>query len=81
MAEGINGSPARFYRHRSLAEQREALQIAAAEVAVLESKAEQVKAAAEVRINKLNLHIRKPKQQEAKPPRESILSRIRNSTV
>lgn len=42
MAEGVNGGPARFYRRRSLADQREAFQIATAEVAVLEAKAEQV---------------------------------------
>lgn len=66
MAEGVNGGPARFYRRRSLAEQREAFQIATAEVAVLEAKAEQVTADAEVRINKLDLQILKLKQQEAK---------------
>ena len=66
MAEGVNGGPARFYRRRSLVEQRETFQIATAEVAVLEAKAEQIKADAEVRINKLDLQILKLKQREAK---------------
>lgn len=66
MAEGVSGGPARLYRRRSLDEQREAFQIATAEVAVLEAKAEQVTADAEVRINKLDLQILKLKQQEAK---------------
>lgn len=66
MAEGVNGGPARFYRRRSLAEQREAFQIATAQVAVLEAKAEQITADAEVRVNKLNLQILKLKQKEAK---------------
>ena len=66
MAEGVSGGPARFYRRRSLAEQREAFQIATAEVVVLEAKAEQVTANAEVRINKLDLQILRLKQQEAK---------------
>lgn len=66
MAEGVNGGPARFCRRRSLAEQREAFNIATAEVAVLEAKAERVTADAEVRINKLDIKILKLKQQEAK---------------
>ncbi len=66
MAEEVNGGPARFYRRRSLAEQREAFQIASAEVAVLEARAGQVTADAEVRINKLDLQIMKLKQKEAK---------------
>ena len=33
MAEGVSGGPARSYRRRSLAEQREAFQIATAEIA------------------------------------------------
>ncbi len=66
MAEGVNGAPARFYRRRSLAEQREAFQIASAEVAVLEAKAGRVAADAEMRINKLDLQIMKLKQKEAK---------------
>ena len=39
MAGGVSGCPARFYRRRPLAEQREAFQIATAEVAVLEAVA------------------------------------------
>ncbi len=66
MAEGVNGGPPRSYRRRSLAEQREAYQIASAEVAVLKAKAEQITADAEVRISKLELQILKLKQQEAK---------------
>ena len=66
MAEGVNGGPARFYRRRALAEQREAFQIASAEVALLEAKAGRVAADAEVRINKLDLQIMKLKQKEAK---------------
>ncbi len=66
MAEGVNGGPARSYRRRSLAEQREAYQIASAELAVLKAKEEQITAAAEVRINRLDLQILKIKQQEAK---------------
>jgi hypothetical protein len=66
MAEGVNGGPARFYRRRSLAEHPEAFQIASAEVAVLEAEAGRVAAAAEVRINKLDLQIMNLKQKEAK---------------
>ena len=66
MAEAVNGGPARFYRRRSLAEQREAFQIAAAQVAVLEARAEQITADAEVRINRIDVQILRLKQQEAK---------------
>ena len=66
MAEGVNGGPARSYRRRSLAEQRETFQIASAELAVLKAKEEQVAADAEVRINRLDLHILKIKQKEVK---------------
>ena len=66
MAEGVNGGPARFYRRRSLAEQREAFQIATAQVAALEAKAEQITSDAEVRINRLDLQTLKLKQQETK---------------
>ena len=66
MADGVNGGPARSHRHRSLAEQREAFQIASAELAVLKAKEEQITADAEVRINRLDLQILKIKQKEAK---------------
>ena len=66
MAEGVNGGPARFYRRRSLAEQREAFQIATAQVAVLEAKAERITADAEVRINRIDLQILRLKHQDAK---------------
>ena len=66
MTEGVNGGPARSYRRRSLAEQREAFQIASAELAVLKAKEEQVTADAEVRLNRLALQILKMKQMEAK---------------
>ncbi len=66
MAEGVNGGPARSYRRRSLAEQREAYQIASAELAVLKAREEQITADAEVRLNRLDLQILKIKQKEAK---------------
>ncbi len=65
MAKGVNGGPARFYRRRSLAEQREAFQIASAEVAVLEAKAGRVAVAAEERINR---SMRKPVQRSVPAP-------------
>lgn len=74
MAEAVNGGPARSYRRHSLAEQRGAFQIATAQVAVLQAKAEQITADAEVRINRIDLQIlrlnsRKPKPTPKSDPR------------
>ena len=71
MAEGFNGGPPRGYRRRTLAEHREAVALASAQLALLNAKEERIKAAADERIRKIDLQIVKVTQKEAKTTAQS----------
>lgn len=66
MAEGFNGGPPRAYRRRSLAEHREAVERARAELALLTANELRITADSEAKILKIDLQILKVKQEAAK---------------